>query len=353
MDIILVIVAERLKVPILWQGSNMPEHKIVFAVLAVVTISLWPTGPVLADTWHLQKGKDFEQVSPEGQDSFLLEVAEIKRLVNTGQTKAARSAFDKLKKDHSEIDGPDLDAFIKGELLFSEGKFTKAVRAYDELLVEHSQSWLYEAALSREYDIATALLAGRKIRVLYFFKMKGYATAAKIMERITDRAGDSSIAVKASTAMAENYEKRKKFTEAYLQWRDLSSRWETGEPAKNALFGMARCKHAVYNSHPEHKRPMYDAACLDSAKTYYERFERLYPEEGKKLGTDETLMQINEQRALKELNIAKYYERTGNKQAANLYYDMVTRQWPDTQAAETARQTLTPATQTETQKDGG
>ena len=334
----------------------MPGYKIKFEILAVVTILLWLTGPAPADTWHLQQGGELEPVSPEGEDSFLMEVVRIKELVNTGQTKAVRKAFDKLKADHPEITGPDLDAFIKAEILFSKGKYNKAAATYDKLIVEYPNSWLYEAALSRQYDIATAFLAGRKMRVLYFFKMKGHSVAYKIMERITDRASDSSIGVRAAVSVAEHYEKRKKFNEAYLKWRDLPTRWETGDPARDALLGMARCKHSVYNSHPENKRSLYDASCLDSAKTYYKQFRLQYPEDAEKLGTDGTLKEIVEQRSRKELAIASYYERTGNRQAANLYYDMVIRQWPDSQAAEMAIQKLTqpiPAKETKKKKKGG
>jgi len=300
-----------------------------------------------ADTWLLQQGKDFQSVSDEQQDKFLWEVAEIKKLVNSGQAKEAREAFDKLKKEHPDIAGPDFDAFIEAEILFCEGKFTKAVRAYDKLMIEFPDSQLTEAALSRQFEIATAFLAGKKFQALRLFKIKGYATGAKIMERITDRASDSSIGINASVAVAKNYEKRKKFNEAYLKWQDISTQWASGRTARDSLLAMARCKHSVYNSHPENKRPMYDASSLYSAKTYYERFKSQYPEDAGKIGADEILKEINEQQACKQYTIGKYYEKTGNRQAANLYYDMVLRQWPGSHAAEMAMQILSPGSVSE------
>ncbi len=308
-----------------------------------MTVPLWQNEVFSADTWRLQQGKDLESISPQDQDRFMWEVAEIKKLVNSGQAEAARQAFDKLKKDHPDIAGPDLDAFIEAEILFCEGKFTRAVRAYDKLLVEFPDSQLTEAALSRQFEIATAFLAGRKVQALRFFRMKGYATGEKIMERITDQASDSSIGINASVAVAKNYEKRRKFNEAYLKWQDISMQWESGQTARDALLAMARCKHSVYNSHPENRRPMYDASSLNSAKTYYERFKSQYPEDAGKIGANEILKEINEQQARKQYTIGQYYERTGNRQAANLYYDMVIRQWPGTQAAETAKQMQSPA----------
>jgi len=315
-------------------------YRIRLITLLLMVLLFRQDGIVLADTWRLQQGKELKPVSPGSQDSFMLEVAEIKKLVNSGQDKAALRAFDKLKQDNPDITGPDLDAFIEAEILFCQGKFTKAVRAYDKLLIEFPDSQLIEAALSRQFDIATAFLGGRKAQVLKFFKMSGYPTGTKIMEKITDQAGDSSIGIKAAVAVATNYEKRKKFNEAYIKWQDISSQWATGQTAKDALLGMARSKHSVYNSHPEHKRAMYDASSLSSAKTYYERFKARYPEDAEKIGADGIVRQIEQQRAYKEFTIGQYYERTGNRQAANLYYEMVARQWPNTQAAEMAEQML-------------
>ncbi len=89
----------------------MLEYRIRFAGLAVALI-LSALSTVSADTWRLEKGRDWKAVSAEGKDKFLLTVAETKKLVNTGQTKAARKAFEALKRDFPEIAGPDLDIFI-------------------------------------------------------------------------------------------------------------------------------------------------------------------------------------------------------------------------------------------------
>jgi len=161
------------------------------------------------------------------------------------------------------------------------------------------------------------------------------------MEKITDRVGiDTQMGIKASVAVAENYEQRKKFNEAYLKWWEISLEWEMGPVGRDALLGMARNKHAVYNQHPEHKRTYYDASCLSSAKSYYGRFKLLYPIDAKEIGVDEILGEIDEQLAYKQLSIGRYYQRTGNRQSANLYYDMVVNNWPDSKAAEEAKEML-------------
>jgi len=280
-----------------------------------------------AETWRLEQGGDWQGVSAEGEGKYLLAVAEIKQLVSMGQTEAVREAIDKLKEDFPEIAGPDLDAFIKAEIYFCEGKFGKAVRSYDKFLADYPESELYEAALDREFSIATAFLAGRRKKVLGVFKIKGYAEGEKIMGKIADRAGNAPLGKKAAVTAAEGLERRGAFGEAYYQWSEISSRWGGEEIGKEALLGMARCKHAGY------KGPKYDVSGLKSAKSYYENFTSQNLEAAKELEVDEKLEQIDEQLAYKQFSIGEYYRKTGNKLAANLYYDMVITDCPDSIAA--------------------
>jgi outer membrane protein assembly factor BamD (BamD/ComL family) len=318
----------------------MPEYRMRFVILAVA-VMLSSLSTASAGTWRLEKGRDFKAVSADGQDKFLVAVAETKKLVSTGQAKAAGKAFKALKKDFPEIAGPDFDIFVKAEIFYCKGQFTRAVRNYNELLTKYPKSKFSEAALDREFAIATAYLAGKKKTLLGFIKIKGYAEGIKIMEKITDRVGlDTQMGINASVAVAENYEQRKKFNEAFLKWWEISLEWEIGPAGREALLGMARCKLAVYNKPPEHKRAFYDASSLNSAKSYYGRFKLLYPEDARKIGVDKILSEIDEQLAYKQLSIGRYYQKTGNRQSANLYYDMVVNDWPGSKAAEEAKELL-------------
>src|SRR4030043_2249385 len=97
----------------------MLENKMRYVVLAIAVL-LSVSSVVPAETWRLEKGRDWKAVSAEGENKFLVAVAETKKLVNAGQTKAAQQAFESLKIDFPEIAGPDLDLFIKAEIYYSK-----------------------------------------------------------------------------------------------------------------------------------------------------------------------------------------------------------------------------------------
>jgi len=289
---------------------------------------------VSTETWRLDKQQLWKNVSEDEQGKYLMAVGRIKQLVNTGQTQQVIEAAEQLKKDFPEIAGADLEAFMEAEVLYSEGKYTKAVRSYDKFLNKFPQSRLYDAALDRQFAIATAFLAGQRKRVLKVFRIRGYAEGTKIMEKISDRVGEAPIAQKAALAIVESLEKRGKFSDAYHQWSYIASRWPTGQIGKDALLGMARCKHAAYRG------PKYDYSNLVSAKSYYQNFKLRYSEEAKKLDIDKKVQQITEQQAYKQFDIGRYYQKTGNKQSADFYYQMVIDNWPDSTAAKMAKEQI-------------
>ncbi len=306
--------------------------KCVFAL----TFILASSSVSIAETWHLEQGKIWEPLDNQTQDKLLLEAAKIKDSLNKGEVRKVRDAWNKIKGDFPEIKGDGLDAFIKAEILFAEDKFIKAVNSYDKFLSQFPESKLYQVALDREFAIANAFLAGRKLKILKLFKIKGYAQGEKIMDKIIDYAPDMPIAKKAAVAVAESYEKRKKFENAYQRWSEVYSKWSAGKTGQIALLKMARCKYAAYGG------PRYDASDLISAKTYYENFKLKYPQNAQKIGIPEKIKNINELLAEKKFKIADFYERTGNTLAANLYYRMIVDEdkWSETTAAKLACEKL-------------
>jgi outer membrane protein assembly factor BamD (BamD/ComL family) len=321
------------------QGGSevkMRQAIITFGVLALAAAGFCvrPAMAETAETWRLGEEGQWQQAAANKQEEFLLRVAHIKKLVDAGQPSKVRQAAKQLKTDFPEIAGADFDSFIEAEVLLAQGKLTKAVKQYDKFLDDYPGSPLKDAALEREFGIASDYLAGRKVRILLVISVRGYDEGVKVMEKISDRAGITDIAKRASLAVAQSYETRHKYNEAYLKWSEISTRWPTGETGRDALLAMARTKYESFRG------PAYDGSGLISAKSYYENFKLRYPEEAQKLRVDEILSRINEQLAEKNLRIARYYSRTGSTGPANMYYQMVVDNWPQTKAAQTAREAI-------------
>ncbi|MFH1615053.1 MAG: outer membrane protein assembly factor BamD [Planctomycetota bacterium] len=300
-----------------------------FLAVSVLTFSSFQA--LAAETWRLEKGRQWKAVTDDADSRYVLEISKFKRLVDEGEAEQAEQAADTLKKEFAQIAGADFDSFVKAELLFARGSFSKALKAYDEFLDTYPASALYESAMEREYLIGQAFLGGEKHRVLKLFRIKGYAEGAGIMERLAERAGDAPLSQRAMVAVAQSFERRGKWHDAYDQWNDISARWPTGQLGQQALLNMAQTIHAAYQG------PRYDSALLLSAKSYYEQYKLRYPQNAFEIGVDSRLEQIEEQLAYKQFMIGRYYDRTGSMQAAELYYEMILNKWPTSVAAKNIR----------------
>jgi len=284
-----------------------------------------------AETWTLGDDKELKAVSDDPEGRYLLAVSKLKKLADEGRVEELSGAVADLKKEFPEIAGKDLSKFAAAEQVYAKGDLTKAFRAYDGFCASYPASPLFDAALDREFSIGQAYLNGEKKRIMKYFKISGYAEGIKIMDKVIDRAGDSPIAVKAYKVVADSFEKRGKFEEAYERWSQVSSRWPTGVVGKETLLNMGRCKHAAYRS------PEYDSSALISARSYYENYTKRYPEDAKKYEIDKRIEQINEQLAYKDYKIAAYYKRTGSNDAAGMYCEDVEENWPDSTGAKKAK----------------
>ncbi len=307
----------------------------------LLLIAIWCAGASATETSKLQDGAEQKSVVADPHQRYLQAVAKLKDTARAGDAGDVKDALARIKDDFPQYAGPDLELFAVGELEFWNDRYARAMVKYEKMLKDHPASEFANAVMDRQFEIATAYLAGRKKRVLGLFHIRGYAEGVEIMEKLSDRTGldePNSVGLKAAIAVAEHYEAREKYIEAYLKWSEIASYWEMGPIGKRAILRMAENNFAAYNKPPEKRQPLLDASKLTTAKTYYERFALRYPEDAAKHDIPAKLKRIDEQMAYKQYTIGRYYERTRRVEAANLYYDMVTENWPNTEAAQMAKE---------------
>ena len=274
-----------------------------FAIIVLSAVLLLTAVADAADTWQLKQGKDWQKIAAQPDGEYMLAVAGIKQMIDTGQPKSAMEQLAGLKEKFAEIAGPDLDAFMAAEMLYAENQWVKAVKKYDEFLAAFPDSRFYDSAIEREYAIAVAYLAGEKRRVLKILKLSAFDDGAAIMRRIADRSGDAPIAKRALIALAKAHEKKDEYIEAYEVWADIYARWTTGDTGRQALLAMAQTLHAAYKS------PKYDPTVLDSARSYYENFRDKFSDPALDYEIAAKIEMIDEQLAYKQFTIGQYYEK--------------------------------------------
>lgn len=309
----------------------------------VAGIALSCSSQAGAETYRLKDGQQWESVASDPEENYLHAISQLKELAQSGSKGELTRAIKEVKADYPDRTGPDLDLFLFGEWYYWRDHYGRALAKYEKMLKNYKASEFAAAALQREFEMAQGYLDGHKKTVLGFIKISGYEEGVSLMEKVTDRAGldePNGIGLRAAITVAEHDEAREMYNQAYLKWAEIASYWETGPVGKRALYRMAEDNLLAYDKPPEAKRANYDALRLSTAKTYYQKYQALYPADAKENEVPEKIRHIDEEMAYKQFTIAKFYRRTGKRQAANLYFNMIVRNWPDTEAGALAKEAL-------------
>ncbi|MFI4910951.1 MAG: hypothetical protein ACIAQZ_04720 [Sedimentisphaeraceae bacterium JB056] len=301
----------------------MKRKMIIFAFLAFAVT-------VQAKTWQISDDLSLKEVSGQ-QTDFEIDFAMLKRAADQNKPQELLVAVLDMEKKYPDItSGDDWKAYVEAEEALANEKWKKSSELFTAFLDNYPVSRFYNAALEREYEIASAFLAGQKRRAFGIFMIRGYDDGEVMMRKISDKAGNSSIANRALKTLAESFESRKLYFEAYDVWTEIAVRWPTGESGEESLLGMARNMHSAYNG------PNYDAAPVKSAEGYYSQYQLRYPQLAEKKGVEQQYNNAVEQIAFKYYNIANYYERTDDIESAMIYYNYVIDKSPDTEVAKLA-----------------
>lgn len=304
------------------------------AVLGIIAV--FAGGIAAAETYHLGAEGDWQNVAGTPEGEYLLAISKIKQQLNSGNHKEVMQALEQLKADFPDLAGSHIDAFIAAEKLYADGKLGKAAAKYKQFQDTYPDSALYPVAMERLYAIGVAFLQGQKRTFLKVLKLPAFDDGVNLMWDIADRAGNSPIALQALTTLAENQERREQYFDAYQTWAEVATRWPTGKTGRQALLRMAQELHASYTG------PAYDAGALASARSYYEDFIARYPAIAEEMNVAAELELIQEQLAYKQYETGFYYERTGKPDVANMYYQKVLAEWPNSKAAIMASNRLHP-----------
>ena len=288
--------------------------------------------------------KPERQILSREQDAALLAAIDpIQKMTDQHQTAQAKVALEQVKGDFPGIAQFDLGSFAEAELAWSELKRARAGKHYKKIITDYPDSVLYDPSMARIYDIGCYYLEGPLVIDFLFLKVKGYDRGITLLELVSDELGiddPNGMGLSAIRMSAKNLQERKRYEDAFLKWLEISTVWESGEAGREALLGMAECKYASYQLQPIHRRPLFDTGRLEEARTYYKRYANLYPVSADELGLLDIIIDLDEQLALKQLTIAQFYQRTGEATAAQIYFERVVKDWPETDAADKAREQL-------------
>ncbi len=294
-------------------------------------------GPVLAQQEHYRErevltpeGDTWVAAPPQTQAAPVETLSEARRLLALGEYKQAY----KLLKKWVEAN-PDHERIYEATLLLGDAEFGRKryYQAYEqyEIVTENTGGALFYKALRREMDVARAFLAGEKRIVWKFMRLPAYDDGIEILDRIWERVPGTRMGETALKLKADYYFEHGEMDLAQDEYANLVREYPHGRYTKIAMLRAAEAAEAAF---PGIK---FDDRALLDAEVRYRQTLSQFPAYAKHEQVPQRLGGIRQLRAEKDLDIAKWYERTKHADAAEFYYRLILKDYPDTLAAEEAK----------------
>jgi len=222
--------------------------------------------------------------------------------------------------------------YLKATAYLGKGDYRGAHDTFQSLLNDFPGSPFAEQALWGNFRVAEQYLAGRRRRAWGgLLWIKDRDAGIGIMDDFVANYSDTPLAEPAQMSKADYYFTRGEFELAEDEYATFAREFPKSRWHPRALL---RSAQAALASFPGIK---FDDSGLIEARERFTQFQRLYPGAAEQHGVPVVLEQIEATRADKTFDIAKFYEKTGQPNAARFYYRVILKNWPETPAAAQAR----------------
>lgn len=225
-------------------------------------------------------------------------------------------------------------ALLRAEIEISRKNYFKAHEQLLDFKARYSGTAYAPRAVELQFVIAEVFLSGKRRKWLGLRLLKADDVAIEILDGIAMDNPETLVAEQAIKTKADYYFNKSEFLLAEMEYATLVKDHPRSRYVRYAMRRSADAALAGYGGID------FDDAPLVEAEERYRDYLAAYPGGAEQEGIGLVLDQIRAQRAAKELDIGRYYERTGHNGAAAFYYRSTIANWPDTIAATRAQDRL-------------
>ena len=277
------------------------------------------------ETWVARPAE--EVTTPEGT------LDRARQLLAQGKYRKAYKLLDKWTEENPDHERYLEGMYLLGEARFERSEFYQAYEAY-EVVAENTYGELFYKSLRREMDVARAFLSGEKRIVWKLLRLSAYDEGIEILDRVWERVPGTRLGEAALKLKADYYYAIGDMDFAQDEYARLAQEYPAG---RYTQFAMLRSAESAAAAFPGVK---FDDRALLNADVRYRQVQSAFPVYARREHVPDRLDGIREQRAEKDLEVARWYERVKQPAAAEWYYRLILRDWPETLAASEAQQQL-------------
>lgn len=238
-----------------------------------------------------------------------------KSLDDSGKPHKAVKLYAEVADDYAMSASSGQARYRQAEILEQQGDILKSFKAYQQFLQRYQSSNLYSKALNSQVRMAQSAADG-KVKSS-FIGLKSKISTKQIVEMLSqlrDNAPRSEISANAQFKIGELYQSEKKYKETIEAFRKLVRDQPDTSQAAEALFrvGTVFLEQSDAGNHNQ--------ATLALAGEALNDYLLQYPGHSKNAEARRLLDKLKGRDLDSSLEIAKFYDRTGQIESAKVYY---------------------------------
>lgn len=246
----------------------------------------------------------------------------------------AVSQVEKFLERYEGHAGREEAMMLAGDAEVADERYMQAFEWYEKQLDEFPAGRFSDRVLVKEFQIASAFLAGQKQVVWGFLWLGAEDEGIEILTRVAEHAPLSTLAEDALLMVGDYHYSKAGFGEAAEAYDDYMKLFPKSPRGAYAMFRAARAVLSMYRGAEHQDMP------LVSANLRFRNFAENYPAAAEAMNVADILDRIAKLRTEKDYNTAKLYERLGRPQAARFYYLEATRRYGDNEWSDLAAEAV-------------
>ena len=308
---------------------------IVFSSLVLALFTL-PTAPSHAAVVY-RPGEGFHS---EEEDSGTLEKSASEQLHKAqaleaeGSLSKAIGAYRALLRAFPASGACPQAQFKIAELQEQTNEPERAFASYSKYISNYPKGKEFDTVVERQFGIAKAFLDGERRKLFGMKTFPSMERAQKMFEEIVKNAPYSKEAPLAQFNIGMALEKQGQYADAIAAYQLAVDKYPNDDVAGDAQYQIGYVQmHLVENG-------SNDQAARVKARDAFEDFTVRYPQSEKLPQARENIGKLSGTSLKKNLEVARFYEKTNNLKAAVIYYNDVIQSGKDTPEGGEARKAI-------------
>ena len=272
-----------------------------------------------------------QSASAEGEALY----AKAKSADDAGKTSSAIKQYEKMADKYPFAPSAGQARFRQAELLEQQGDVQKSFDAYQKFLTRYQGSGLYSKALERQARMAQSAADGDVKSSFAGLKTKlSTEKTVEMLAAVRDNAPRSNTSAKAQFTIGELHQGNKEPKKAIDAYRKLVSDQPESSYAPEALFRVG----VVLSE--EADRGNRNQATLELSREAFSDYLLQYPGHSKNAEARRLSGQIGGREINRSLEIAEFYDKSGQTESAKIYYREVLKRAGSGEAHDKAQSRL-------------